>query len=747
MDIHRCRFVDYTPHTVTATGFSHSSSLTKPTTNDLRLAVGRNNGDIEIWNPKHNWTHEITFPGSRGRSIEGLCWSISSDGSEAPRLFSIGGSTYITEWDFQTLKPITNYDCNAGIIWSIAINSNNDKLAVGCDDGSVVIIDISGGFGSLEHDMICQRQDARILSIQWYENDLLVGGCADGRIRSWSASGESKGRIVSTMRVDKSKTESTLVWSITILPNKRQIVSGDSTGSVKFWDLDHFSLLQTFKAHDADVLTLVNDVNEEKIFSAGVDRKIHQFNLITNKNSSSSKWVHSSNRLLHSNDIRSMSIFESSAHNFLISGGVERSIVIQSVQQFQDGNYKKLLINQQKSNLVINENKNLIILWQDQEIKIWKLVPGSKHKLVSKLKLAEDDNILSVDINEDGNLLIVSSLNYVKLFELSETNQGKLKIAKFRDESFSSIISGAKLTKFYSPNQFLILTYDEQIFTFTIDIEEKTIQLEDEVELLASKSSNLGRLQHLNTINNLVISPDGSKFIISLFNGSIESYPLLGSFEPSQITKLSSFPHIIKFSDNDKVVVLTDENKLYEFFVNQESTNSLLTPWSKRNSEFLPQQFLTLDDKPQGIFIKNDRAWIFGSTWVAYFDLSINIPISKIYKNTSNSKKRNRDGLTISEDTASTTPAIDGSIDIVEENTETLEMSLKQSQVERLRQQIIKNDDSEDVNNDKKPFWLTTKYRPIMKVDSFGTNEIIVIERPQFSLPTTAAFNLTKLKI
>ncbi|KAK6200343.1 WD40-repeat-containing domain protein [Scheffersomyces amazonensis] len=746
MDIHRCRFVDYTPHTITATAFSHSSSLTRPTTNDLRLAVGRSNGDIEIWNPKYNWTHELTFPGSRGRSIEGLCWSVSDEVGESPRLFSVGGSTYITEWDFHTLKPITNYDCNAGIIWSIAINSDGNKLAVGCDDGSVVIVDISGGFGSLEHDMICQRQDARILSIKWHENDLLVGGCADGRIRTWSAIGDTKGRIISTMRVDKSKTESTLVWSITILPKKRQIVSGDSTGSVKFWDLDHFALLQSFKVHEADILSLVNDINEEKIFSAGVDRKIHQFNLITSKNSS--KWVHSFNRLLHSNDIRSMSIFESIGHNFLISGGVERSIVIQSIQQFHDGNYKKLLINQQKSNVIINETNNLIILWQDQEIKIWKLIPGSKHKLISKLKLSEDDNIVNVDINEQGNLLIVSSLNYVKVFILdSITKENKLNVSKIRDDSFTSLISGAKLVKFFSLTKFLILTYDEQIFTFTINIEDQTIQLDDEIELISSKTSSIGKLQYINVINNLIISPDGSKVVISRFNGSIEVYSLINQ-ESSIITKLSSYPHIVKFSNNDKIVVLTDENKLYEFFINQQqSSNGLLTSWSKRNSEFLPQQFLTLDDKAQGIFIKEDRVWIYGSAWLAYFDLSINIPISKQYKNTSQTKKRNRDGLTINEETSSSTPTIDGNIDIVEENTDALELSLKQSQIDRLRQQIIQTDEEADVSTDKKPFWLTTKYRPIMKVDNFGLNEIIIVERPQFALPTTAAFNLPKLKI
>ena len=140
-----------------------------------------------------------------------------------------------------------NYDCNAGIIWCIDINPQNDRLTVGCDDGSVVIVDISGGRGSLEYDLICQRQDARVLSVKWANNEHVIGGCADGRVRSWSSEGETKGRLVATMKVDKAKTESTLVWSLTVLPNKKQFVSGDSTGSIKIWDLTRFTLLQTLK--------------------------------------------------------------------------------------------------------------------------------------------------------------------------------------------------------------------------------------------------------------------------------------------------------------------------------------------------------------------------------------------------------------------------------------------------------------------------------------------------------------------
>ena len=127
-------------------------------------------------------------------------------------MFSIGGSTSITEWDLNSTLPIANYQCDAGVIWSLASSPDGTRLAAGCDNGSVVILDISGGPSIIEFSRILQRQDARVLSIAWRGNDQVVGGLADARIRVWSTKAETHGKIVGTMKVDQSKErESTLV--------------------------------------------------------------------------------------------------------------------------------------------------------------------------------------------------------------------------------------------------------------------------------------------------------------------------------------------------------------------------------------------------------------------------------------------------------------------------------------------------------------------------------------------------------
>ena len=111
MDIHRCRFVPYPPSTINVLAFSHSH-IPRANKEDvpLRLAIGRANGDIEIWNPLNgSWFQETILKGGEDRSVDGLVWTQEPDEEDAEgkiiigklRLFSIGYTTTVTEWDLE----------------------------------------------------------------------------------------------------------------------------------------------------------------------------------------------------------------------------------------------------------------------------------------------------------------------------------------------------------------------------------------------------------------------------------------------------------------------------------------------------------------------------------------------------------------------------------------------------------------------------------------------------------------------
>ncbi|CAL9730706.1 U3 small nucleolar RNA-associated protein 4 [Monosporozyma unispora] len=766
--VHRARFVDYTPGNITALSFSHQSSMkSRLTPSDLRLAIGRSNGDIEIWNPRNNWAQEFLIHGGKDRSIEGLCWSNIS--GEPLRLFSIGGSTVVTEWDLATGLPLKNYDCNAGVIWSLAINNSQNKLSVGCDNGTVVIIDISGGPGVLEHDTILTRQESRILSVTWNDDNYVIGGCSDGRIRVWNVmqGNLERGKLLHTMKVDKAKRESTLVWSVLYLPLKNQIVSGDSTGSVKFWDFQYATLLQTFNPHNADVLCLTSDATNSNVFSAGVDRKIFQFSHHDTK-----KWVNSSNRLLHGNDIRSIASYQSNGADFLVSGGLEKTFVITSLSSFAHGNYRKMpFVNAYNKNVLVNGTQRFVVMWENNKlIKVWRVGQDRdeniehNYKLVCKLTLKDEENITTCAMSPDGQVLIVGRSSNTKVFFLQPTNNGnKLKITKLDNDLL--LKTGSKLIKFIDNSQVVICTHDDILFKLDLESDEDEEMDELKISDLPKTKSSI-KVPYLNKINHIDACKD--YVIVSRACGAVDVVSLSTGNNKSLVRLMNSIT-VIKINEKKStVIVMTADNKVYELNVNVEALNKdsnqkkqdetnedediemeedfsegVFTQWSKNNVDNLPKRIQTLKEKCNGIIIDQSNPnliWFWGSTWISRLDFSVDLPL----KNTKKSKKRSREGLTITDES--------NFMDSKQRNDEDDEDEDDEDDIDMDNLNDIlphssknENTDQNRAKSESQVFYFNDKYKPNLCVNFIGTNELITVERPMVMVKSSKAFDLPKL--
>ena len=346
MDIHRCRFVDYNPSAIHALAFSHPLSQNTQTLRipaSLRLAIGRANGSIEIWNPQLNWFHESTLHGGIGRSIEGLVWTQEEHHSvkngTIGRLFSIGYSTVVTEWNLSTGKPLKHFDCNKGVIWSIAAQpkrepgstgslgetseaedvADGQQLVVGCEDGSLVVISTEGGPGSMNFVRIIQQsRAARVLSLAYQTPHLVVAGLSDSKLRVFDT---RSGRTTATMSVGQNAGQKDVhIWRVKCLPGAGNwIIAGDSRGEVTFWDGKRYALRQRVKGHDADIMTLETNSKGTQVFSSGIDRRTVMYELVGKK--MSREWVEISARKYHKHDVLAMASFEAGNMSVIVSGG------------------------------------------------------------------------------------------------------------------------------------------------------------------------------------------------------------------------------------------------------------------------------------------------------------------------------------------------------------------------------------------------------------------------------------------
>lgn len=719
--VHRSRFVDMTSGNITALAFSHKSDTQKLTPSDLRLALGRSDGNIEIWNPRDDWFQELVIQSGKNRSIEGLCWR--NVPGEALRLFSIGGSTVVTEWNLATGLPLKNYDCNAGVIWSMAIDESQDRLAVGCDNGTVVVIDISGGPGCLEYDASLMRQEARILTLTWKGNANVIGGCSDGKVRVWSAQkkAEDRGRILHTMKVDKSKKESTLVWSVLYLPNSNQIVSGDSTGSVKFWDFTHATLTQSFKTHIADVLSLTQGADGTQVFSAGVDRKIFQFqqNSSKSQNDRGHKWVNTSNRLIHGNDVRAMCSYQSRGADFLVSGGVEKSLVISSLSSFADGKYRKMpLFASFSKSIIINKAQRFVVMWHESNIRIWHIGHDfdstSNYKLVCKLVLKDEQNISTCAMSPDGQVLVVARPSSTKLFHLQPLGT-KLKVTKLDNDLL--LRTGCSLVQFVDNSRIIACSCSNELFTLDLESENDDEMQEIELtEIPATKSSI--KIPYMNGINRLAVN--GEHAAIAYTCGAVDIIDL-ETLKARTLVRLMNFVTSLRvITGRNSVVLTTADNKIYEFSLNNEDEDSsLLTTWSKKNTENVPAQIQSSSSKCFGTFSSEEdvnKVWFWSAAWLSRFDFSVDLPVSKRKK----AKKHSRDGLTITDDSN----FLNDNEDAEEEN------ELEVDEAFDLLPAANKFSGENKGKSDKKPIFFTEKYKPILYADLISENELIVIERP-----------------
>ena len=361
MEVHRCRFVPYRPSAINALAFSHNSTpdVRSRGPPNLRLAVGRANGDIEIWNPlKGAWYQESIFRGGKDRSIEGLVWTqdpedVDKNGFKTPgrlRLFSIGYSSVVTEWDLAAGTPMRHSSGNYGEIWCMAaqpkghlpktpagrqeenkeeeVELQNQNIAVGCADGAIVLLNTAEG--DLRFSRILARPSkkrSRVLSIAFQNRYTIVAGHADSTVRIYDLRSKQPMRDMTLGPGPKSGPKETLVWSVKCL-NDGTIVSGDSTGTLSFWDGRNYTLLQRIKGHEADILEIAISADGQTVFSGSLDRRTSMYKRTGDPQLGEKfRWSKIAHQRFHRHDVKAMAVFETRLMSVLASGGTERALL------------------------------------------------------------------------------------------------------------------------------------------------------------------------------------------------------------------------------------------------------------------------------------------------------------------------------------------------------------------------------------------------------------------------------------
>eukprot|EP01114_Cavostelium_apophysatum_P023614 TRINITY_DN894_c0_g3_i1.p1 TRINITY_DN894_c0_g3~~TRINITY_DN894_c0_g3_i1.p1 ORF type:complete len:699 (+),score=119.47 TRINITY_DN894_c0_g3_i1:61-2097(+) len=550
--VHRGSFVEWQPEGVVALAFHPSNN---------KLAVGRENGDIEIWSCANlPWYQEGKIPGASPSVLRCIVWV-------GDRLISTGLQGKLIEWSLETLTEIRSVDSSGGPVWGISLSPDGKTLAAACDDGSVRFFDVSEG--RLTYVKGFARK-GRLLCLAWHPSGkFLFTGGSDGTVRKW----DDNGKNIAIM-AHANTNQQRLLWSIAVLKDMT-VITGDSLGTVTFYDGELGTMIQNFPFHLGDVLAIAVSPEEKMIVTSGVDYKLGVFR--TTIEQGLAKWfAKTEGGRYHTHDIKALVFSDQN----LVSGGVDASV---NVYNLNLKHLQKLSSFPQKPSVSLSREKRVILCQHYKKLELWRL--GETHsdsleslsadapldimkpyKFLLELK-PKGQNITVSTLSPDGQYVACSDRLTTKLFRLTYAEDGEdERIAEVKKVKLP-VTTASYAMAFTADSTRLIITTTEY------NIHVVTLSANGEVEEAATahffKEGKATSSQPKSPLTFLEVNPKGD-YLACATNNTIKIYRVNGIELVAVLPSLDSSILTFGFCLEATLMLITSSRSVYWYNVKKQ---------------------------------------------------------------------------------------------------------------------------------------------------------------------------------
>ncbi|MEI6428624.1 MAG: hypothetical protein WCO45_09605 [Pseudanabaena sp. ELA607] len=402
----------------------------------------------------------------------------------------------------------------------------------------------------------------------------IIGGLSDGNIKIWELSSGAEQRIFSS--------HSGAVNSVKLTTNSKNLISGSADQTVRVWDFKTGNLIFALIGHNASVNAVAITPDDKWVISGSDDGNIKIWDLQTGKENIFGKLLFS---LANStNSINTLVIHPdyTKGKKLVISGSNDQTIRVYNIESNGELDYEIFQLkdhNNNISSIVCSPDGQLIISGSlDKTIGVWNF--ERRKKILTLAGHTEDINAVAISV--DSKLVISgSSDKTIKVFNL-ETGKEVTSLAGHTDKVTAVVIS---------PN-------GKQIISSSVDETLKIWDLEKNINVLKPEveEKNNTSLSHNNSLEAIIITPDGKQGISASVDGIIKIWNLE---KIQEILTLKSQNASIK-----KLIVTPNSEYLISVFA-----NNLAIVWDLK----LGKELLTLSiygDSNHGFAITPDSKYL-----------------------------------------------------------------------------------------------------------------------------------------